>query len=153
MEWLSSLKDCSEVEGCSLAPVNSGVRCLSFNARLETKMKNEGYSAFIRGKIVAVCEAILDEEIGVVAGSRRISDFECELDDELDDESYEDLKPFIGINSETQHLPVNWERRNWSAGALERKDKEIAEAETFYKDKAFAACRKLIARFDINDDI
>ena len=117
-------------------------------------MKNEGYEAFIRGKIVAICEAILDEEISVIAGSRRIHSFEFELDDDLDDdESYKDLRPFIAIDSETQHLPVNWERRNWSADALERKDKEIAEAEAFYKDMAFAACRKLIARFDMNDDI
>lgn len=32
IEWLSSSKDCSEVEGSSLAPVNSGVGllCLSY---------------------------------------------------------------------------------------------------------------------------
>jgi hypothetical protein len=45
---------------------------------------------------------------------------------------------------------VDLERRNWSVEALERKDKAITEAEAFYKDNAFAACRELIKRFDMN---
>ncbi len=44
---------------------------------------------------------------------------------------------------------IDCERRNWSAEALGRKDKEIAEAEAFYKDMAFETCKRLIERFDL----
>jgi len=113
--------------------------------RCERNMRNEEFSAFIRGKIVAICEAVLNEEIGVIAGSRRLKGLMFELCGDHN----EDFVAFVGIDSETDRLPVDWERRNWDAEALEKKDKEIAEAEAFYKDMAFEACRKLIERFDL----
>jgi hypothetical protein len=103
------------------------------------------FSAFMRGKVVAVCEAILKEEIGVIAGSRRLKGLGYELCGDRD----EDFIAFVAIDSETDHLPVDWERRNWSAEALERKDKENAMAEAFYKEMAVEACRKLIERFGL----
>ncbi len=103
------------------------------------------FSAFMRGKIVALCEAILKEEIGVIAGSRRLQGLGFELRGDHD----EDFMAFAAIDSETDHLSVDRERRNWSVEALERKDKEISEAEAFYKDMAFETCRKLIERFDL----
>jgi hypothetical protein len=108
-------------------------------------MRNEEFAAFTRGKIVAICEAVLKEEIGVIAGSRRLKSLGYELCGDHD----EDFLVFVAIDSETDHLPVDQDRRNWGAEALERKDTEIAEAEALYKDEAFAACRKLIERFGL----
>jgi hypothetical protein len=118
-------------------------------------MRNEQYSAFIRGKIVAICEAILNEEIGVIAGSRKLKSLESEL---LHNEvgwfqRDEDFVTFVAIDSETDHLLVDSERRNWSIEALARKDEEIAKVEALYKDDAFAACKILITRFDVKDGI
>lgn len=111
-------------------------------------------TAFIRGKIVVICEAMLKEKIGVIAGSRILNRLEFELlHNEVGQfQRDEDFLTFVAIDSETDHLPVDFERKNWSAEALERKDKEIAEAEAFYKDDAFAACKKLIERFDIKHE-
>ena len=106
-------------------------------------MKNEEY--YIQGKIVAICEAALAEEIGIIAASRRLSALGLKLFDGHD----EDFIMFDAVDSETDHLPVDTERRNWDAEALKRKDAEIAEAETFYKNDVIAACRKLIERFAI----
>ncbi|HEY5839212.1 MAG TPA: DUF2489 domain-containing protein [Pyrinomonadaceae bacterium] len=106
--------------------------------------KNENY---IRGKIVAICEATLAEEMGIIAASRRLS----ALGLELFDGRHADFVTFDAIDSETDHLPVDTERKNWSSEALERKDREIAEAEAFYKNDVFAACRQLIERFAIRD--
>ncbi len=103
-------------------------------------MKNEDY---IRGKIVAICEAVLAEEIGIIAASRRLNS----LGWELFDERHEDFITFVGVDSETDHLPVDKERKNWSAEALNRKDEEIARAEACYENDVRAACRKLIERF------
>ena|ERR1041385_8564757 len=104
-------------------------------------MKNEDY---IRGKIVAICEAVVAEEIGIIAASRRLSALGLELFGRHD----EDFILFVAVDSETDHLPVDIERKNWSAEALKRKDVEIAEAEALYKNDVIAACTKLIGRFN-----
>ena len=109
-------------------------------------MKNEEY--YIRGKIVAICEAVIAEEIGIIAASRRLS----ALGFELFNGHNEDFILFVGVDSETDHLPVDIERKNWSAEALKRKDEEIAEADAFYKNNVMAACRKLIERFAFWND-
>jgi Protein of unknown function (DUF2489) len=106
------------------------------------EMKNEDY---LRGKIVAICEATLAEEMGTIAASRRLSALGLELFDGHD----EDFSMLDAVDSETDHLPVDIERKNWSAEALKRKDVEIAETEAFYKNDVIAACRKLIERFTI----
>jgi hypothetical protein len=106
-------------------------------------MKNEEY--YVRGKIVAICEAALAEEIGIIAASRRLS----VLGMELFEDGHEDFLTFDAVDSETDDLPVDTERKNWSAEALKRKDAEIAQAEALYKNDVIAACRKLIERFAI----
>jgi hypothetical protein len=109
----------------------------------EDYRKMEEY--YLRGKIVAICEATLAEEIGIIAASRRLS----ALGSELFDGRHEDFIIFDAVDTETDHLPVDIERRNWSAEALKRKDVEIAKAEAFYKNDVIEACRKLIERFAI----
>ena len=112
-------------------------------------MKNQEHSIFIRGKVVAICEAMLREEIGIIASSGRLTGLGFELFDDHD----EDFLTFVAIDSETDHLPVDFERQNWSVEALERKDKEIADYEANAKVDAFEACRKLIKRFVVNGGI
>lgn len=100
---------------------------------------------FIRGQIVAICESVLAEEIGVIAGSRRLNRLGLQLYGARDP----DFVTFAGVDSETDHLPVDAERANWSAEALERKDREIAHAEKTYQEDVFLACRKLIERYQL----
>lgn len=109
--------------------------------------RNENYPIFLRGKIVAVCELLLKEKLGVIAGSREL----VALGSELFDKHDEDFLPFVAIDSETDHLPVDSERRNWSDEALKRKDEEISEYEAAAKQNVFTACRILISRFDLRD--
>jgi hypothetical protein len=117
--------------------------------RAERDRRAQEREYFLRGKIVAICEAVLREEIGVIAASRRLSRFGLELFDGHD----EDFEPFDAIDSETDRLPVDSERANWSVEALKRKDKEIARAEALYKDDAFVACRKLIERLRLEGGV
>ena len=100
---------------------------------------------YIRGKIVAICEAVMAEEIGVIAASRHLS----ALGLELLGVRHEDFLTFDAIDTETDHLPVDKERKNWSTEALKRKDEEISEAEDLYKNNAIAACKKLVERFRV----
>ncbi|HKU73660.1 MAG TPA: DUF2489 domain-containing protein [Pyrinomonadaceae bacterium] len=108
-------------------------------------MKHEEY--FIRGKIVAICEAVVAEEIGIIAASRRLS----ALGLELFHGRHEDFITFDAVDSETDHFPVDTERKNWSAEALRQKDEEIAEAEALYRTNVIASCRKLLERFAIDN--
>jgi hypothetical protein len=115
-------------------------------AERERRAANLEY--FLRGQIVAICEAVLAEELGVIAASRRLNLLGLELLNGRD----EDFGEFLVVDSDTDHLPVDSERHNWSVEALNRKDKEIAEAQSFYKEEVDAACKKLIERFGMKDE-
>lgn len=112
-------------------------------------MINEKYKAFLQGKIVAVCEAILSEEVGIILGSRKLT----YLSHLISDDNRNEFMIFIAIDSETDHLPVDLERKNWSIEALKRKDKEIAEYENDFKEDVFSACKNLILRLSIYKNI
>ena len=118
-------------------------------------MSDEERSAYLRGKVVAICEAILRSEMGAIPGSRILNRLEFDLLHHGASGCFdrdEDFIPFVAIDSETDHLPVDWERQNWSTEALERKDQEIATAEERAKEVVFPACKKLIERFRILTD-
>ncbi len=102
---------------------------------------NDGDS--FRGDIVRTAQEVIDGEIGIILGCRRLQSFRFRLADEHD----EDFMLFVGVDSQTDHLPVDDERRNWSSEALARKDIEIAESENFFRNDVVAACHKVIARF------
>jgi len=61
----------------------------------------------------------------------------------------EDRRLIIGIESETDHLPVGDVRRLWAPEALREKDIEIASAEAWWKADFLEACKR-IAEGDIN---
>lgn len=113
-------------------------------------MIEEERAAYVRGKIVAICLAILREETDAIPGACILSKLRFELLPEGTTGSFktdEDFDPFVAIDSETDHLPLAWERRNWSAEALAEKDPKVAEAERWAKELAKPACTKLIERF------
>ena len=56
----------------------------------------------------------------------------------------EDREFIIGIESETDHLPVGEVRELWASSALQEKDVEIARAEEFYKDEFLKTCRRIV---------
>ena len=108
-------------------------------------MIRKEYLAFIQGKVVGIAEAVISGDINIFVGSRKLNRLRIALDLATD----EDFNLFVVIDSDTDHLPVDWERQNWSVEALARKDVEISECEMFYKESVIAACKKLITRFNI----
>jgi hypothetical protein len=55
----------------------------------------------------------------------------------------DDRKLIIGIESETDHLPVGEVRKLWAASALQEKDAEIVRAEAFWKTEFLEACERI----------
>ncbi len=96
--------------------------------------------------VVKACRAVIDGDVGVIAASRKLRDLHCQMFQDVDD----DFRIFIGIESETDHLPVGDERQYWNAAVLSEKDKEIAEYEDKKMKVVIESCKKLIDRFAIS---
>jgi hypothetical protein len=94
----------------------------------------------IRVRILRAAKQLVIGEIGVIAASRELGHLRHEVEPLLANV----LVTFTAIDSETDALPVGDVRKEWSPDALERKDKEIAEAEGFYRESAINAATELI---------
>ena len=81
----------------------------------------------------------------MIAASRLLSHFRQEAEPEV----AEVLLTFVGIDSETDALPIGAVRDNWGPEALKRKDREIAEAEQFYRETALNAAAELLRLLDV----
>jgi hypothetical protein len=55
----------------------------------------------------------------------------------------EDRRLIIGIDSQTDHLPVGEVRKLWAPSALKEKDVEISRAEELHRSDFLEACRRI----------
>jgi hypothetical protein len=58
----------------------------------------------------------------------------------------EDRRLIIGIDSETDHLPVGEVRKLWAPYSLKSKDLEIARCEELYKSRFLETCKRIVWR-------
>lgn len=91
-------------------------------------------------QILSLAKQFLGGQLGVIAASRKLSPLRHEVKAEL----AEVLLVFTGIDSETDTLPIGDVRQHWSPEALERKDREITEAENVYREPAIEAATRLL---------
>ena len=80
----------------------------------------------------------------MMAASRELSRFRHDVEPRI----AEVLLTFAGIDSETDTLPIGEVRKKWSREALDRKDREIKEAELIYRDSAMSAAADIIRLLD-----
>jgi hypothetical protein len=95
-----------------------------------------------RAEVVRIAAAILSAHIGLVECTRELLPHLLTVLEERD----ENLRFFIGLDSETDHFPVGLERKHWNREALHVKDQELRAAEAFYRDAAEAALTRIIAQ-------
>ena len=91
-------------------------------------------------RVLSLARQLLAGQLGVIAAARALASLRHDAQPELS----EILLVFTAIASETDDLPVGEVRQHWSTEALERKDREIAEAEEFYRDSAVKAATRLV---------
>jgi DNA-directed RNA polymerase subunit RPC12/RpoP len=96
-------------------------------------------------QILSTAKELISGRLGVIAASRELSRFRQDVEQQIADV----LLTFVGIDSETDTLPVGGVRKEWNREALERKDKEIAEAERIYRNSAMTAAAELIRLLDM----
>src|SRR5262245_34446853 len=105
---------------------------------------NEEHRKLASAKIVATAQRILSAEVGIVAGARQLSRLRFDVGAEHD----ADFIFFVGVDSETDHLPVGEVRSRWSSDALKAKDEELQVCEAAVRERAFEICRSLIQRYE-----
>ena len=103
---------------------------------------NEEHRRLASAKIVATSRRILSGELGIVAGARQLSGLRLDVDAERD----ADFIFFVGVDSETDHLPVGEVRSRWSADTLKAKNEELQAYEASVRGRAFEVCKSLIPR-------
>ena len=86
----------------------------------------------------------MNHEIGLIEGVRLLSRLRWQV---TDDQFDPDFLFIVGVDSETDALPIGEERQLWKASVLRDKDEEIKRLEGFYRSKIVAACHVLIKRF------
>jgi hypothetical protein len=101
--------------------------------------------ASVRAQILAVAKQLLTGQLDVITAARRLS----ALHDDAEPEIREALVGFVAIDSETDTLPIGEVRQYWRLDALERKDREIAQAEQCYRDTAVKDAAELIRLLEI----
>jgi hypothetical protein len=97
-----------------------------------------------RKKISEIARDMLDGNRSFIEGSRLIWRLGPEA--RLGDRD-PDLTTFLGIDSETDALPVGEERKYWARDALERLQPEIERAEAWAKQYGRTACQNILRRF------
>jgi hypothetical protein len=97
-----------------------------------------------RQKVARIAQDILDGRVGVIEASRSLVALRFEV---AVDEWDPDFITFVGIDSETDDLPVGQARQHWASDALAQKAPEIARCEDLYREPAREAAAHLVARF------
>jgi hypothetical protein len=111
---------------------------------MSSQIYNEEHRQFVSRKIVAAARSILSGELGIIAGARQLSG----LGDGVGADRDPDFRFFVGIDSESDHMPIGEVRQHWNPEALRVKDAEVAKVEALYREQAFEICRKLIQKYD-----
>jgi len=96
-------------------------------------------------EIVAVATAMIGGEINLIEGCREING----LLHEIDDPAHRDLhRPFIGVDSETDHLPFGELRKLWHPDFLPQVDEEVERYLTSRRSMIIEACQRIIQAFE-----
>lgn len=97
-----------------------------------------------RREVIGLAKKITDGEIGVIEGCREILIYQ----DRLHAQDTEEFRIFLGIDSESDGLPIGRVRMHWSASALKQKDTEIKAFEDFYRPRAVDAAMRIIEKYE-----
>ena len=102
---------------------------------------NLEYRATARAEMRDIAQRFLTGEIGVIAASRQLSPFWGMVQD---DEVEPHIRAFVGINSETDALPIGEVRQHWAPETLEREDNKIVEAEAHWRARGREAAEAIV---------
>ena len=88
---------------------------------------------------ISISKKVLNGELGVIAGSMKLSEMRMDLNKE-NDPTYD---IFALVSSETDHLPTGSSRKYWNSEALRIKDAEIKQIEDLRRSDVLEACKTI----------
>lgn len=112
--------------------------------KIERLSRNE-YERQGRVLLVAICKEMLAGEISYVEGAVVVLGLRDQIGGVADHD--EDFMSFVAIASETDHLPLEAQRRFWDAAALKRLEPECEKIKIWADSSARKSCENLIFRF------
>jgi hypothetical protein len=114
------------------------------NARIYPTDEEKARAIAALRSILTTMECMLDGSLPYLEGSQTIARLHLDADvDEWDP----DILPFVGVDSETDSLPIGDKRKFWSAANRKRLQPPIDEAERWAKGILESHCRNFIQRF------
>lgn len=96
-------------------------------------------------KVTKLAKAMLDGDLSFLEGAAQISILRAKIKGITADDS--DFNTFIGIASESDHLPLKEQRMLWNREVLKQLVPEFTRLEEWASSFAPQACKNLIARF------
>ena len=107
-------------------------------------MNHEEYIDSVRTRIGHAAKEMLNGNKNYLEGAIEIASLYHEAEIE---ENNTDFNIFIGISSETDHLPIGEMRKNWSKEALEKYEAEIQKTTKWAKDISLNQCNSLANKY------
>ncbi|MDH2341392.1 hypothetical protein [Bradyrhizobium sp. SSUT77] len=95
-----------------------------------------------RRQILDAAKQVLSRATTAIEAARIIA--RCRFEAKLEDDP--DILPFVGIDSETDALPLGHDQIHWQARALADLQPKIEEAETWAREFAVSHCQNLVSR-------
>jgi len=65
----------------------------------------------------------------------------------MKEDENEEWMIFIGIDSETDHLPIGEEKRHWNKEILKKKEKELEDIESHYRPYAIESIVSIKSKY------
>jgi hypothetical protein len=112
-------------------------------------MSNEPKAKAARQQIIETAQCMLDGTLSFIEGARLINQLRWKAG--LPDFD-PDILPFVGIESETDALPIGDVRKLWAPDALEKLQPKIEQAEKWAHHFGYPSCQKLIDRLRLDDE-
>jgi len=95
-----------------------------------------------RERAVSIARSALSRQLGILEAVRALTPYTHSVPELF----AEDANTFIGIDSETDDLPIGRLRERWHPDFLPEKDVEIARCEHLWRDRVLGACERIVVR-------
>lgn len=108
------------------------------------KMSHDEYVDKQRKRVGEIARGMLDGSVDYLEGARKLCSLRLQVEV---DEHDPDFWAFVGVDSETDHLPIGEVRKHWSKQSLVRHEPEIQKTTEWAKEFSITQCRSLAERF------
>lgn len=113
-------------------------------------LSRETYIEGLKAEAVGLAKALIANEVEFIVAIRHLSCLRHEIGTSSSDE---DFNLFLIIDSQTDHLPAGGAKAFCSPEWLQKSGKEVEDSYVFYHVELMAACRKIIERFSVSQDL